>query len=132
MDDVADYVTSQLLLDKPQGSFKLSSARPHTCGGHEIIIEIRSITLNRFDVEQFDAGTAINQWPAVLGVEASAVVERRGHFVEGFDQGDEVFALFPISENNRSAAFQSHAAIDPPLACHKPSNISFTDAASLP
>ena len=132
MEDVADYVASQLLLEEPQGSFKLSSVRPHVCGGHEIIVRIRAITLNHFDVEQFEKGTAISRWPTVLGVEASGIVERRGHFVDEFNPGDEVFALFPVSEDNRSAAFQSHAAIDACLACQRPSNMSFADAASLP
>ena len=101
-------------------------------GPHEIVIQLHAVGLNRFNVEQLETGSAIHQGPTVLEIEGSGVVARRGDLVEGFNVGDEVLALFWISEENRSAAFQSHAVVNTSMACHKPSNMSFVDAASIP
>lgn len=132
MDKGSNQTPRQLLLLKVDGRFEVSSAPSHICGECEIVIRLHAITLNRFDVEQLETGSAMTRWPTVLGIEGSGVVERQGELVDGFNLGDEVIALFSTNEDNRSAAFQSHAVVDASMACHKPSSISFADAASLP
>ena len=132
MGSVSEDTLTQLLLDAACGRFELFDTDPHTCEGHEIVIRLRAITLNRFDVEQYETGSAITRWPTVLGVEASGTVEKRGDLVEDLQPDDEVIVLLSIAEDNRSAAFQSHAVVDASMVSKKPSNISFVDAASLP
>lgn len=132
MGNFLEGAVTQLLLEAPEWRFELSEKNPHICDGHEVVVQIRAISLNRFDVEQYETGSAIERWPAVLGVEASGTVYKRGDLVEDFQPDDEVIALLSIAEDNRSAAFQSHAAVDASMVCKKPSNISSTDAATLP
>ncbi|QYX79411.1 NADP-dependent oxidoreductase [Streptomyces akebiae] len=64
--------------------------------------------------------------PAVLGTEVSGVVEEIGDGVEGFGIGDEVFGALPLA-----GGYAEHALLPAQTAAHKPTAVSFTDAAAL-
>lgn len=66
--------------------------------------------------------------PAVLGREASGVVERLGEGVEGFAVGDPVFG----TSFRGSGGYARHALLTASQTAHKPREVSFTDAAVLP
>ena len=132
MDNASNQKHQQLVLPCAGGSLEVSTAEAHTCQGREIIIRVYAIALNPFDKEQLETASAISRWPTVLGIEGAGVVESCGALVDGFNPGDEVLALFSIGEDNRSAAFQSHAVVDVSMVCHKPPDMSFADAASIP
>ena len=132
MDNASNQKHQQLVLPCAGGSLEVSTAEAHTCQGREIIIRVYAIALNPFDKDQLETASAISRWPTVLGIEGAGVVESCGALVDGFNPGDEVLALFSIGEDNRSAAFQSHAVVDVSMVCHKPPDMSFADAASIP
>ncbi|WP_060886428.1 NADP-dependent oxidoreductase [Streptomyces caniscabiei] len=64
--------------------------------------------------------------PATLGTEISGVVEEIGDGVEGFGIGDEVFGALPLS-----GGYAEYALLPARTAAHKPTAMSFTDAATL-
>ena len=64
--------------------------------------------------------------PAVLGREASGVVEAVGPEVTGFAPGDEVFG------STAKAGFSDYALLDADATAHKPTGLPFTAAAALP
>ena len=64
--------------------------------------------------------------PAVLGREASGVVEAVGPEVTGFAPGDEVFGA------TAEAGFSEYALLDADVTAHKPTELPFTAAAALP
>ncbi|WP_329343899.1 NADP-dependent oxidoreductase [Streptomyces sp. NBC_01352] len=65
-------------------------------------------------------------FPAVLGSEASGVVEELGDGVEGFAIGDEVFG------NTAAGGYAEYALLPAAVTAHKPAELSFTVAATLP
>jgi NADPH:quinone reductase-like Zn-dependent oxidoreductase len=66
--------------------------------------------------------------PAVMGREASGVVEAVGLDVEGFAPGDEVFG----STAPNSGGFAEFTLLTAATAAKKPPHVSFADAATLP
>ncbi|MFD3500342.1 NADP-dependent oxidoreductase [Streptomyces sp. NPDC058678] len=70
--------------------------------------------------------TGDREFPAVLGSEASGVVEEVGEGVEGFAAGDEVFG------STVAGGYAEYALLPAAVAAHKPAELSFADAATLP
>ncbi|MFD3615381.1 NADP-dependent oxidoreductase [Streptomyces sp. NPDC058676] len=70
--------------------------------------------------------TGDREFPAVLGSEASGVVEEVGEGVEGFAVGDEVFG------STVAGGYAEYALLPAAVAAHKPAELSFADAATLP
>jgi NADPH:quinone reductase-like Zn-dependent oxidoreductase len=66
--------------------------------------------------------------PSEFGSEVSGVVEQTGQDVEGFSVGDEVFGA-PAPTHG---AFSEYTVTGSANTAHKPPQVSFTDAATLP
>ena len=124
----------KVLLDfSVPGSFKnlhwkRSNILPPSCG--EIAIDVRAAGLNFRDVmyamgllpdEALEDGFA---GPA-LGMELSGVVSAIGPDVDKFQVGDEVLAFAPASFANRAVTSQL-------AVMHKPAELSFEAAATIP
>lgn len=65
--------------------------------------------------------------PAVLGSEASGVVEELGQDVDGFAVGDEVFGVVATG----SGGYAEHTLLTAAVSAKKPTAVSFADAAVL-
>ncbi|MGW0834054.1 NADP-dependent oxidoreductase [Streptomyces prunicolor] len=65
-------------------------------------------------------------FPAVFGQEASGVVREIGAGVDGFAVGDEVFG------STVAGGYAEYALLPVTVAAHKPAELSFLDAATLP
>ncbi len=98
-------------------------------GPSELRIAVHAAGVNPVDVKIRNAafGPAADL-PAVMGREASGVVEQVGQDVDGFDPGDEVFGTVAPG----SGAFAEHALLTGTGTAKKPVKVSFTDAATLP
>ncbi len=95
----------------------------------ELLVEVRTAGVNPVDWKirsglYGDAG----EFPAVLGSEVSGVVREVGKDVEGFAVNDEVFG----SVAPGSGGYAEYTLVPASAAAHKPPQVSFNDAATLP
>jgi NADPH:quinone reductase-like Zn-dependent oxidoreductase len=102
-----------------------------TPGPSELLIAVKAAGVNPVDAKVRSG--AYHQYmpvdrPAVMGREASGVVEEVGKDVEGFSVGDEVLG----STAPGSGGFAEFTLLTADTAVKKPVHVSFTDAAGLP
>jgi NADPH:quinone reductase-like Zn-dependent oxidoreductase len=97
----------------------------------ELLVEVRSAGVNPVDWK-IRAGllgpTDAADLPAVLGSEVSGVVRGVGKDVDGFTENDEVFG----SVAPGSGGYAEYTLVPANAAAHKPTQVSFNDAATLP
>jgi zinc-binding alcohol dehydrogenase family protein len=95
---------------------------------HDLLVEVRAVSVNPADGkvrQRFDPSSG----PKVLGYDAAGVVVDVGPAVERFAVGDEVYyAGFPVRPGS-NAELQ---LVDEHLVGHKPSTLSFAEAAAVP
>lgn len=93
----------------------------------EILIRVMAAAVNPVDV--FIREGRIKQFPLILGMDASGVVEQAGSRVTKFKRGDAIYAYLSFDEQGGYAEFavakQDHAAL-------KPNSIDFEHAAAVP
>jgi NADPH2:quinone reductase len=97
----------------------------------ELLVEVRSAGVNPVDwkIRSGLLGAASeSDLPAVLGSEVSGVVREVGKDVDGFAVGDEVFG----SVAPGSGGYAEYTLVTAGAAAHKPPQVSFDDAATLP
>lgn len=97
---------------------------------NEVSIRTKAIGLNGLDWKNRAFGIMIQSWPAVLGVDASGIVEAVGDAVKDFKEGDEVFSLAGMEP--KAGAFQEVFTVPAHFVAKKPSSLTFEEAASLP
>ncbi|MFE2883574.1 NADP-dependent oxidoreductase [Streptomyces sp. NPDC059272] len=100
-------------------------------GPGEILVAVRAAGVNPVDWKQRTGyrrpgETGSHAFPAVFGNEVAGVVEETGAGVDGFAVGDEVFG------SAVAGAYAEFALLAAPVTTHKPAELSFTDAATLP
>jgi NADPH:quinone reductase-like Zn-dependent oxidoreductase len=97
----------------------------------ELLVEVRTAGVNPVDwkIRSGMMGPANpSDLPAVLGSEVSGVVREVGQDVEGFAVNDEVFG----SVAPGSGGYAEYTLVTASAAAHKPPQVSFNDAATLP
>ena len=97
-------------------------------GPHDLLVEVRAVSVNPVDVKT-RAGFAQDEAPKVLGYDAAGVVTGTGGEVTGFKVGDEVYYAGSIALPGTNS--QLHL-VDERLVGHKPTTLSFAEAAALP
>lgn len=101
---------------------------PPTCRPHEVLIRVKASGINRPDIFQrrgnynAPAGTVQN----IPGLEVSGTVTATGSHVSRLNIGDDVCAILS------GGGYSDTVCVDERLCMIKPSNLSFTEAASLP
>jgi NADPH2:quinone reductase len=102
-----------------------------TPGPSELLIAVKAAGVNPVDAKirsgAYQAVMPVD-FPSVMGMEASGVVEEVGKDVEGFSVGDEVFG----STAPGSGGFAEYTLLVAASTAKKPPHVSFTDAATLP
>ncbi len=94
----------------------------------ELLVEVRSAGVNPVDWKIRSGMFGAGDLPAVLGSEVSGVVRGVGKDVEGFAENDEVFG----SVAPGSGGYAEYTLVTAGAAAHKPPQVSFNDAATLP
>jgi NADPH:quinone reductase-like Zn-dependent oxidoreductase len=97
----------------------------------ELLVEVRSAGVNPVDwkIRAGMLGEASpGDLPAVLGSEVSGIVRQVGKDVEGFSENDEIFG----SVAPGSGGYAEYTLVTANAAAHKPPQVSFNDAATLP
>jgi NADPH:quinone reductase-like Zn-dependent oxidoreductase len=92
-------------------------------GDGEVLIRVRAASVNPIDWK-YRRGLAEKALPAVLGNEASGIVEASG--AEGFSEGDEVFGMVA------SGGYAELATASAGAIARKPAGVSHEQAAAIP
>ncbi|WP_299575928.1 zinc-binding alcohol dehydrogenase family protein [uncultured Williamsia sp.] len=109
-------------------SFVVVEADTPSPTGHDLLVEVRAVSVNPVDVKvrsSFDADAA----PKVLGFDAAGVVVAVGPEVTTRAVGDEVYYAGSIA---RPGTNTSHHLVDERIVGRKPSSLDFAEAAALP
>ena len=101
-------------------------------GPDELLVQIHAVGLNPIDnVIPTGAFKAVLKFdlPATMGSDLSGVVVEVGQNVTRFKPGDAVYAsLFDLG----NGSLAEYAAVPERVAAHKPANLDFVQAASIP
>ncbi|MER5254220.1 NADP-dependent oxidoreductase [Streptomyces sp. NPDC002855] len=103
---------------------------PPEPGPGQLLVAVRAAGVNPVDWKlragKRRPGAPPVAFPEVLGSEVAGVVEAVGSDVEGFAVGDAVFG------NPDTGGYAEHTLLPASLAAHKPSGLTFAEAAALP
>lgn len=121
----------------PATSLKLDERRVSRFGPKDVLIKVHAASVNRIDVgmtmgygaKMVSASFRGASLPRVLGRDCAGEVVAIGDEVKKFIAGDLVYAVCPWS---RDGAHAQYVAVDEEYVAHKPRNLSFVEAASLP
>jgi NADPH2:quinone reductase len=97
----------------------------------ELLVEVRAAGVNPVDWKirsGLYGGAGASAFPAVLGSEVSGVVRQVGKDADGFAENDEIFG----SVAPGSGGYTEYTLVTAAAAAHKPPQVSFNDAATLP
>ncbi|KQO29446.1 zinc-binding alcohol dehydrogenase family protein [Pseudomonas sp. MDMC216] len=126
MKAVAYY--QSLPADHPEALQDVQLAEP-TPGAHDLLVEVRAISVNPVDTKIRLGVTPENGAAKVLGWDASGVVKAVGSEVTLFQPGDRVFYAGAI---DRAGANSELHLVDERIVGHMPGSLSFAEAAALP
>jgi NADPH:quinone reductase-like Zn-dependent oxidoreductase len=101
-------------------------------GPHDVLVDVRAASINPLDkmVRNGEFKQLLKyKTPFVLGHDLAGVVTEVGSEVRGFAVGDEVYSR---PRDLRIGAFAESIAIDAADVAHKPSTLSFEEAAAVP
>lgn len=110
----------------------IEDAPKPTLRPHDVLIAVHATSVNPVDVKIRSGGQrgAVHlNFPAILGLDVSGVVEAVGSSVKRFAPGDAVYASPTHRRQGCSAEF---VAVDERQVARKPTNISHQEAATLP
>jgi len=100
-----------------------------------VLVKVHAASLNPIDKMRIEGGLKAlrgeDAWPGVVGYDVAGVVEKVGAQVEAFSVGDEVVARIQSGPLLPGAICEYTVAAAHTVA-KKPSNVGFTDAASIP
>jgi D-arabinose 1-dehydrogenase-like Zn-dependent alcohol dehydrogenase len=90
--DMAPLIQKALLLDGKLGKFSLGAAPVPNPGPGEILVKIKTASLNPVDwmIQKLDGFLPIETFPAILGADISGDVEEIGEGVTEFQKSDRV------------------------------------------
>ena len=97
--------------------------------GHDLLVEIRAISVNPVDVKVRAHSAPPAEELKVLGWDAAGIVKAIGAEVTLFKPGDEVFYSGVISQPGSNAEFH---LVDERIVGTKPKSLDFAAAAALP
>ncbi|KAG9121588.1 hypothetical protein FRC07_002401 [Ceratobasidium sp. 392] len=119
------------LLDK-QGKTEVGTRPIPTPKGNQALVKVTATAINPVDWK-IASGIApyINEFPAVLGIDAAGVVESVGPDVTAFKKGDRVLFQGEFKPSD-VATFQQYALGDTDAMAKTPDNITDDQASTVP
>ncbi|WP_286939226.1 MULTISPECIES: zinc-binding alcohol dehydrogenase family protein [unclassified Pseudoalteromonas] len=100
-----------------------------TAQGHDILVEVKAVSVNPVDFKVRQAMPAAEGEYKVIGWDATGVVKSVGENVSLFKPGDKVWYAGDITRSGSNAQFQ---LVDERIVGHMPSSLSYGEAAALP
>ncbi|WBL23539.1 NADP-dependent oxidoreductase [Zunongwangia sp. HRR-M8] len=113
-------------------SLKIAELKRPEISGSEILIAVKAAATNPIDykiVQGHLKDMLQLNLPASIGYDVSGEVVEVGNEVKDFKIGDEIFGRVPQEYMGTVAEF---VAVDSKVVAHKPENVTFEKAASLP
>ena len=113
-------------------SLKFAEVDKPKISDSEILIEVKAVSLNPIDykIVQGHLKEMLElDLPAGIGYDVSGKIVEIGSKVKDFKVGDEVYSRVPQEYMGTLAEF---VAVDSSVVAHKPENVTFEKAASLP
>lgn len=101
-------------------------------GSNDVLIGIKAASINPLDWKLREGmlkRIRKTEFPLILGNDCSGVVLKVGAGVRNFQEGDEVFTRVP---KDRIGTLAEEIAVDADAVAHKPTTLSFTEAAGVP
>jgi len=112
--------------------FQIEETADPPLGPADLLIDVKASSVNPVDWKirrGTQRGMIRYRLPWVLGLDVSGVVLKVGERVQGFAEGDEVFAS---PTHRRSGCYAERVAVDAGMVAHKPPELSHEEAASIP
>ena len=100
-----------------------------TAHGHDILVEVKAVSVNPVDFKIRQAMPAAEGEYKVIGWDETGVVKSVGENVSLFKPGDKVWYAGDITRSGSNAQFQ---LVDERIVGHMPSSLSYGEAAALP
>ncbi len=109
-----------------------SEVEKPTVKDNQVLIEIHSASVNPIDYKIIEG--ILKQirkltFPCPIGFDVAGIVVERGSNVTHLKVGDEVYSRVP---SESPGTFAEYIAVDSDVVCLKPSNLNFSESASLP
>ncbi len=101
-------------------------------GANQVVVESYATSINPIDWklrEGYLKEMLPFNFPIILGWDIAGVIKKVGNGVEGFKEGDRVFARPATTANG---TYAEEVLVDDHLLAHIPENISYDEAASVP
>ncbi|CAM3113068.1 NADP-dependent oxidoreductase [Leuconostoc rapi] len=101
----------------------------------EVLVENHATSINPIDYKARQGLLKpMFQWqfPVILGWDLAGTIVSVGEQVKGFEVGDAIFARPDIDNLGANGAYAEYTAVKADKLAHKPSNISFEEAAAVP
>ena len=115
----------------PQVFSKQEIDRPQP-GARELLVRVVASGTNPVDAKMRAHGSARGvTLPAVLGADASGVVEETGPGCRDFSVGDEVYYT-PDTASSHPGTYAEYHVIEETIVAHKPAGLSHIEAAGVP
>ncbi|KAI0760989.1 GroES-like protein [Trametes elegans] len=119
-----------LLLLAKQGELQVQSRPVPKPGAGELIVRNEAVGLNPADWKIWKWGLFVDEFPAVLGVDAAGVVEAVGDGVTNIKAGDRV--LYEGELGLDTATFQQYTLVRARFAAKLPESLTFDQGGALP
>ena len=123
------YWSKGLAISDPHSLEDIELPEPEKPTGRDLLVRVHAVAVNPRDVKSRMSIEPSGGKPAVLGYDASGVVESVGEHVVVFRPGDEVFFAGVLDRQGSNAELQ---LVDERIVGRKPSTIDHSAAASLP
>jgi len=112
--------------------FQLQDVPKPSPGPGEILVKVIASGVNPVDAKLRAGGYRLKiDTPAILGYDASGIIESVGAGVPEFKPGDEVYYSPELQGNNRGT-YAEYNVVKASIAAKKPKGLSFEEAAAIP
>ena len=99
-------------------------------GRNEVRIKVKAIGFNPVDYKIRSGEFGKSEYPLVMGIDCSGVIDAVGDKEHGLSVGDEVYAFCFFQGSNGSYA--EYVCVPSQFVAKKPKNLSFEEAAAVP
>jgi NADPH:quinone reductase len=115
-------------ISAPESFVDFTATKPSP-KGHDILVEVKAISVNPVDVKIRASGKPAGDEHKVLGWDAAGIVAETGPDVTLFKKGDAVWYAGSITRPGTNSEFH---LVDERIVGAKPTRIGFAEAAALP